>query len=415
VLAPRPRPRLAPGLTRALAPGLARALSRGLARVLSPGLALALSLGTGLSACGGDLPIAERIASTRVLALRSEVVAPLPMLPDDPELGLRCEALPFEGVRLTPWIVTPTGPLDLTGPDYDPVWIACNLGPGEGLFACLKAALPLELADIPTCPVPSFADLMAAERPEPPSPCILPPDATDDGAQDFTVPFASALLIGGDLEITLISQSPGSPSTADCAAPLLAGESELPDDCLYVVQRVSVGPIEQLLALAADFGVMLPPELGEPPPPDQIPDADRNPRILDFTVTRITNGEAIELGALPRGAVVQLELGDTLKISTNTPEADLQAFQVPVNGGAGGSQTQTEGLDGAWFRTWGTLLANGSDDLMSINEWTLRPGSQDEETTPPDDRATLYYVLRDSRLGVDWWWISVEVPPSAAP
>lgn len=381
-----------------------------------PSLALALALGTGLAACGGDLPIAERIASTRVLALRSEVVVPLPGMPDDPELGTRCEALPFEGVRLTPWIATPTGPLDLTGPDYDPVWIACNLGPGQGLFACLKAALPLELADIPTCPVPSFADLMAMDLPEPPSPCIIPADASDDGKQDFTVPFASALLIGGDLEITLISQSPGSPSTAACAEPLLAGDSELPNDCLYVVQRVSVGPIERLLALAASFGVMLPPELGEPPPPDQIPDADRNPRILDFTVTRITAaGKPIELGALERGAVVQLELGDTLKISTNTPEADLQDFQVPVNGGAGGTQTQAEGLDGAWFRTWGTLLANGSDDIMSINEWTLSPGSQDEQDTPPDDRATLYYVLRDSRLGVDWWWISVEVPPSTAP
>ena len=395
MIAPRPaRPRLAPGSA----------------------LGLALALGTGPSACGGDLPIAERIASTRVLALRSEVVVPLPMLPDDPELGSRCEALPFEGLRLTPWIATPTGPLDLTGPDYDPVWIACNLGPGQGLFACLKGALPLELADIPTCPVPSFADLMAAELPEPPSPCILPPDGSDDGMQDFTVPLASALLIGGDIEITLISRSPGSPSTADCAAPLLAGDSQLPDDCLYVVQRVSVGPLEQLLALAASFGLMLPPELGEPPPPDQIPDADRNPRILDFTVTRITaDGEPIDLGPLPLGAVVQLELGDTLKISTSTPEADLQDFQIPVNGGAGGSQTQTEGLDGAWFRTWGSLLANGSDDVMSINEWTLLPGNQDEQDTPPDGRATLYYVLRDSRLGVAWWWISVEVPPNTAP
>jgi len=372
---------------------------------------LALAFGAG---CGSDLPIAERIASTRVLALRSEVVAPL--MPDNPELGTRAEALPFEGVRLTPWIVTPTGPLDLTGPDYDPVWIACNIGPGQGLFACLKAALPLELADIPTCPVPSFADLMAMDLPEPPSPCIIPADSSDDGAQDVTVPFASALLIGGDLEVTLISKSPGSPSTAECAQPLLAGDSELPNECLYAVQRVSVGPIERLLALAADFGVMLPPELGEPPPPDEIPDADRNPRILDFTVTRITAaGEPIELGPLERGAVVQVELGDTLKISTNTPEADLQDFAVPVNGGAGGTEVQTETLDGAWFRTWGTLLANGSDDLMSINEWTISPGSQDELETPPDDRATLFYVLRDTRLGVDWWWISIVVTPGAAP
>jgi len=186
--------------------------------------------------------------------------------------------------------------------------------------------------------------------------------------------------------------------------------------CLMV--GVDAELAERLAVVTADQdgGVVQYPELGEPPPPDQIPDADRNPRILDFTVTRITaDGEPIDLGPLPLGAVVQLELGDTLKISTSTPEADLQDFQIPVNGGAGGSQTQTEGLDGAWFRTWGTLLANGSDDVMSINEWTLLPGNQDEQDTPPDGRATLYYVLRDSRLGVAWWWISVEVPPNTAP
>jgi len=380
-------------------------------------LRLGLAFGTGLVACGGDLPVAERIASTRVLALRSEVIGPL--MPDDPELGPRCEALPFERVRLTPFVVTPTGPLDLAGPDFDPVWIACNLGPGQGLFACLKSELPLELAAIPACPVPSFADLDPASMalPEPPSPCVLPADDSDDGVQDFTVPLASALLIGGDVEITMISQpsrSAGAPDTAACARALLAGDSELPNDCLYAVQRVSVGPIERLLALAADFGVMLPPELGEPPPPDQIPDGDRNPRILDFSVVRVgPDGKGVDLGPQPRGAVIKAELGDTLKISTNIPEGDLQDFEVPINGGAGGSETQTETLDGAWFRSWGDLLANSSDDIMSIDDWTLVPGNQDEQETPPDGRATLFYVVRDSRLGVDWWWISVEVPPSS--
>lgn len=365
-------------------------------------------------ACGGDLPVSERIASTRVLALRSEVLTPL--TPEDPELGLRCEVLPFERVRLTPWVVTPEGPLDLAGPDFDPLWIACNLGPGQGLFACLKAALPLKLADIPECPVPSVADLDPAVNslPEPPSPCILPADGSDDGVQDFTVPLASALLIGGDLEVTMISKSAGSPDTADCAEVLLANASELPNDCLYAVQRVSVGPIERLLALAASFGVDLPPELGEAPPPDQIPDGDRNPRILDFSVVRVgADGESFDLGPQPRGAVLTANLGDTLKISTNVPAGDLQSFEVPINGGAGGSETQTETLDGGWFRSWGDLLANGSDDVMSINEWTLTPGNQDVEETPPNGRATLFYVLRDSRLGVDWWWISVEVPTPA--
>jgi len=367
-----------------------------------------------LVACGGDLPIAERIASTRVLAIRNEVITPL--YPDPgPDLGVRCEALPFEQVRLTPWVVTPTGPLELTGPDFDPLYIACNLGPGQGLFACLKAAVPTTLADIPECPVPAFTDLggMGMARPDPPSPCILPADDSDDGAQDFTVPFASALLIGGDLEITMISRSPGSPDTEACAAALLANQSDLPNECLYAVQRVPVGPIERLLLLAADFGVELPPELGPPPDPAEVPDGDRNPRILDFSVTRVRDGESTELGPQGRGAVIQARPGDVLKIATNAPPTDLQEFLVPVNGGAGGTEPQTESYDGSWYRSWGTLQAGGSDDPLSMNEWRMEMGTQDEDPDPPDGRATLFYVLRDGRVGLDWWWISVEVEPAS--
>lgn len=383
-----------------------------------------LALGTGLlAACGGSLPVEERIITTRVLAIRSEVIGPL--FPDpEPDLGKRCQALPFEGVGLTPWIATPTGPLDLTGPtggpDFDPIWIACNLGPGQGLFACLKGQLPTTLADIPACPIPSIMDLnpMAMALPESPSPCILPDDGDPDGSQDFIVPFAQTLLIGGDIEITMISQAsrePDATPTAECARALLADEVDLPSDCLLAVSRVPIGPIERLLALAAMFGVMLPPELGEPPDPADIPDSDRNPRIVDFSVTLVHEGKGTELGPQPRGAVIKAELGDTLVISTSAPAADLQDFLVPVNGGADGNETQSENFSGSWFRTWGELLSNSSDDVMSRNEWTMSIGQQDEDETPPDGRATLFYVLRDGRNGTDWWWISVEVPLPPAP
>ncbi len=371
-----------------------------------------LAFGT---ACGGDLPIAERIATTRVLAVRSDVIAS-PLMPDDPALAPRCEALPFETVCLTPWIVTPEGPLDLANTaDFDPVWIACNLAPGRGLFGCIKEAFPLKLDDLPTCPEPSLGDLMGGldSLSTTGGPCILPRRTSDACAtQEFTVPLAGNLLIGGDVEVTMISRSPGSPTTAECAAPFLNDESELPDDCLYSVQRVSIGPIERLLALASMFGVELPPELGEPPDPEDIPDGDRNPRIQDFQVLLIhPDAEDEDLGPQPRGAVIQAAPGDTLKIITNAAEGDLQDYLVPINGGADGSETRTESYDGSWFRTWGTLLANGSDDPMSTDDWTMKRGSQDETETAPDDRATLYYVLRDGRLGVDWWWISVQVTP----
>jgi hypothetical protein len=50
--------------------------------------------------------------------------------------------------------------------------------------------------------------------------------------------------------------------------------------------------------------------------------------------------------------------------------------------------------------------------MQRVDPRRSRP--QDETRRPPDGRATLYYVLRDGRLGVDWWWISVEVPPPPA-
>lgn len=385
-------------------------------RLRERALALSLSLGTCLGlACAPDLPSSGRIASTRILGFRTDVITPL--FPDDPpDAGVRCQALPFEQVRLTPFMVTPTGPLDIAGPDFDPIWIACNLGPAQGLFACLKDALPLDLDTLPECPVPSFADIdpMAMSLAEPPSPCRLGDDGSDDGRQDLVVPFTTNVLLGGALEVTMISQAPGSPDTRACAEALLGKADDLPNDCLYGVTRVSIGPLEKLLSLAQMFGFMLPAELGTAPDPKDIPDGDRNPRITSFRVSRVADdGSLTDLGEQPRGATIQVKTNETLQIDTETPETDLQTYPVAINNGSGdiGSETQTERLDGSWYRTFGTLLSGGSDDPKSYNQWTLEQGADDEDELPPDDRATLYYVLRDSRLGIDWWWLNVEVVP----
>lgn len=378
-----------------------------------------LALGTCLFglACASDLPVGQRVAGPRILALRSEVVTPL--FPDDEpaDAGARCEALPFEKVRVTPFMVEPTGVLDIAGPDFDPIWIACQLGPAQGLFACLRAAVPLDLDDLEECPVPSFADLdpNATELPQYPSPCRLPDDGGAPGSIEFVAPFAANLLLGGDLELTMISRAPGSPSTRECAVAMLSKAADLPNACIYAVTRVSVGPIEKLLAFAGMFGFDLPPELGEVPDPKDIPDGDRNPRIASFRVTVLDpdTDEATDLGELPRGATVPIRRGQTIQVDTETPAHDLQTYPVPINAGVGGtgSETQTERIDGSWYRTWGTLLAGGSDDRVAFNQWTMRKGEQDDGELPPDGRATLFYVLRDSRLGVDWWWLEVEVEP----
>lgn len=384
-------------------------------RAALPGL---LSLGTSLGlACAPDLPVSQRIAGPRILALRTEVTAPLFPMDEPADAGARCEALPFERVRVTPFVVEPSGVLDIAGPDFDPIWIACQLGPAEGLFACLRGAVPLELDALPECPVPSFADLdpQATELPAYPSPCRLPDDGTDDGSLEFTAPFTANLLLGGDLELTMISRAPGSPDTRACAEALLSKADDLPNACIYAVTRVSIGPLERLLAFAGAFGFELPPELGEPPAPEDIPDGDRNPRITRFRAAVLDpDGEEVaEYDFLERGATISVKRGHTVEIDAETPAADLQTYPVAINSGIGGttSELQTERLNGAWYRTWGRLLASRSNDREAFNQWTLRKGEQDEGELPPDGRATLFYVLRDSRLGVDWWWLHVEVEP----
>ncbi|MCA9663404.1 MAG: hypothetical protein KC486_34050 [Myxococcales bacterium] len=385
-----------------------RTRSRALAAV-----AVAAATGAALAGCGDPLPSSQRIASTRVLAIKAEVTTPL--FPEsDPDAAVRCQALPFEGVRLTPFIVDPSGPIDpLT---IEPVYIACNLQAIQGLFACLKGAVPTDFASLPVCPAPSFADLdpMADSLPEPPSPCVLAPDASDDGLQDLTIPFATSLLAGGDVEVTMIGHAPGGPSTRECADALLSGETDVPNDCIYAVQRVSVGPIEQLLSLVAMFGVELPPEFGEPPDPEDIPDGDRNPRIESFAAVILhPDGSTEEIADLARGDTITAAADDIIQLTTVAPEGDLQFFPVAVNNGEDYEERQ-EDYSGRWFVSWGSLLSGISDDPVSYNEWELRPREDQEEPERPEgDVATLFYVLRDGRQGVDWWWLNLALTPAS--
>lgn len=373
---------------------------------LAAGLISALGTSVG---CAEPLPEEGLIITNRALAIRTEVTAPLPDVDPDPMAPPRAEALPFETVRLTPYLVGAKGPVDPT--TLSPVWIACELQPGGSLFSCLDAALPLELDDIPACEVPDFSQLMGDDIPAWVSPCII----SRDTAPDFVVPLAAGIFLGSDLEITMIS-GPGSTvddptSTEDCAAPLLAGDFELPNDCLFAVQRLSLGPLDRLFLLLADFGA-LPPEI-ELPDPASVRDGDRNPRIERIEVIVIhDDGTAEDPIEVVSGDTVQAMLGDTLRVTTVSPEEDLQFYDISVNNGES-TQEEREAYQGAWFRTWGRILSDSSDDPESFNEWILDQGSQDELESPADDEAWLYYVVRDGRQGVNWWNLRVQITDSS--
>ncbi|NVB39591.1 hypothetical protein G6O69_17245 [Pseudenhygromyxa sp. WMMC2535] len=356
----------------------------------------------GASGCSIDLPDPRLIISHRVLAIRTAVTTPL--VPEDAELAdqPKAQALPFETVTLEPFIVDESGAVD---PDeLDIVWIACELSISQSLFACIQDAMPLTLDALPACEAPSLADLQSLEDglPELPSPCLI----AREGSPEYVAPLSANVLLSGAVELTMIAGVPEGTDTDTCARELLAGEYDLPDDCLYAVQRLEVGPIEQLLVLAESFGAAIPGF--EAPDPEDVPEADRNPRITEVRVGAI-NDQGQQIGnaqIVSAGDLVEVELGATLQVEVDSPEEDLQTYQVAVNNGESYEDRQ-ETYEGDWYVTWGELLAGTSDDPQSYNQWTLEPNDQDEEDTPPEGRARMYYVVRDGRQGVNWFWFEI--------
>ncbi|MEM6293768.1 MAG: hypothetical protein AAGA54_21010 [Myxococcota bacterium] len=366
-------------------------------------LAGLLSLPT-LAACGMGLPIEERIANTRPLAIRAEV--------DDPaatdEAPVRAEALPFETARMVPFIVDPEGALTLdeVETELQPRWLACNLAPIEGLGTCLANRAPLDLDDVPACPMVDFGsiDPSTGEFPEFPSPCEI---TTGTPSQpELTIPFDIAYLIGGDIEVTMVAHRPDAGNTDDCLEQLLQGGTQADERCLFVAQRLAVGPDAVLLDLAGQFGLEDIDEFGDIP--ETLPDADTNPRIQSFIVREFDEDDnEVAVFEPMRGEVITAQAGHRLDIETIAPEDDLQTFPIRTDDGF---TDEEEAYEGLWFTTWGSLLSGSSDDPLSLNSWDLVRGEQDEEgVLPPGERATMYYVLRDGRQGVDWWWFHVDV------
>jgi hypothetical protein len=363
---------------------------------------LALLVPLLAAACAQDLPDERLIIAHRTLAIRTAVTMPLvgdmELDPDRP----KAQSLPFETVEITPFIVNEEGVVD---PDsLDIIWLACELTPGQGLFACVSAAFPTTLAEIPDCEVPDLSELSGTELPEMVSPCLI----GREGSPEYVTPLSANAFVGGAIELTMIAGVPGGTSTDVCAAELLSDEHDLPNDCLYAVQRLTLGPVEVLAQLAADYGVEIPGI--EIPDPEDVPEPDRNPRITEVRVG-VIDEEGMQVGnaqVVSPGDVFSVPLGLTVQIEVDSPEEDLQTFLIPVNNGES-FEERDEAYQGDWYRTWGEFLSGSSDDPMSYNHWTLVQGEQDETEMPPNNRARLYYVVRDGRQGVNWFWFELEV------
>jgi len=377
-------------------------------RRLLPLVCLSALLG---SACAMELPLSERVVNERPLAVRIEV------LPAPADGGpTQAEALPFDTIRAVPFVVDAQEVLspERIAAEMEPVWLACPLQPLQGVFSCLTSELPLTLDEIEACPtIDPFELIMTGELPELPVPCRVETDTP--AAPELQVPFDFNVFLGGDLELTMIAHRPGAASTERCAE-LLLGEQPFDTECITVVQRAAIGPDVELYELASLAGLDDLDQLGVMPPEQ---DPDTHPRVERVRVV-VVDGEVTRdqlVSSFERDDVVEVATGDTIVagveqtvvIEITTPEDDLQSYFIPS--GNGTFEEREEYLRGDWFRTWGTLLANDSDDPVSYNTWRMVPGEQDDIASelPPDGVATLFFVQRDDRQGVTWTWFHVQV------
>jgi len=347
----------------------------------------------GLAACASDFADPYLVLEHRLLAARTEVIAPL-VPEEDTTLPPRVQVMPLETVQIQLFAVGPEGAL--APEDVDPIWIACELFSGRGPFACIQEAFPTELSDIPECPTS-----VEPEPQEREGPCLM----GRTGVPEYVVPLTPGFFAGAEVEVTIIASSPGGTSTDECARELLAGETNVPNDCLYGVQRISLGPIGRFVAIAESMGVELD---FEPEGIDPNEEPDRHLDIDSVEVQTLDQegkpvGDPVDVA---RGGEVTARRGQTLEISITLPPEQLQTYRIPVNNGAS-FEDREEGYEGTWLRTWGEVEADEYGTERPA-EWKLAPGEDDEED-PPGNTPHVYLVARDTRLGVDWWWFSVAL------
>lgn len=353
--------------------------------------ALGLLLG-----CAEGLPDPSLVVEHRVLASRLEVDA----TDADPSVASRAEVLPGESLSITPFVVGPTGVVDPS--TLDAVWIACELAPGQAPFACLPASFPITLEDLPACAT-ATGEAAWANPTVGRSPCLI---GRGGGSTTHAVVASQTVVDGAALELTFIAGAPDGTPTDDCGSELLAGEYDVPDDCLYGVQVAPVGPAAALATAAEAHGFTAP---LQPLAPANTDVPDTNPTIVSVRVTVLDDAAEVVVPAreVGPGETLDARMGQVLRIDTRSPVGDLQPFAIPA--GDGSWTESSERYRGAWLSTWGRLLSTVSNDPESYDEWELVPPEDVDAPRPPGGVAHLYYVVRDGRAGVAWWWISVRV------
>lgn len=392
---------------------------------------LSLTLSLPLMGCN-DLPEEAYVEYPRMLGLRASVVSsPLRSIdPQDPRPF--AQALPFETVQLSEWVVSPQGPAAQGG--LGGRWLACERLPQTGPGDCLRGYIrdkdpilneigPCQTSDVGLPGRQPGAD-NSASLPTRTPPCYLP---ANQNPPQYTVPLSVNMLLGASFEFWFFVSLPnGGPGTEICIRDLLQGKHELNDNCLYGVTSLSIGPralLENLIEAAGIDPDKLDPSNPQNPgdkgpqgpqkPEAPVPEGNRHPRIAQASYTIEVDGAPVNAGQLIEpGEVITAPLDSTVRLEIVLPASELQSFPVEVNDGED-FELRTEEYESDWFYSWGSLEASNDREEVAIERWTLSPNAdQTQPAKNPGDEVFAFFTVRDERGGMTWRSFKVKLSPS---
>lgn len=311
-----------------------------------------------------------QVTDSRFRGVRIEVVQPGPYasLLKVPRDRRRATVLPLDTVELEWFVAAPPG---VEVPP--PIWILCP----EGCFQLdvTTGVLLDTLADLTDCasPLPLGA----------PSPCRL-----GDGHRIRVTLGGAHTITGQSLELLLVGARHQALSPATCLERLRTQPRDELKSCLVGVWRPKFGPDWAMLPFdpAADA---IPPEV-------LAQEADTNPGIRSFVVTRELGSERQEIVVEP-GETVGVRPGERVTVKARLARGSKQVYLESSGGDkdipwSGRLNERTESLE---FRAWFSAVVAGFD--RDYNDWENGPITW---TVPEEFESTILWVdLRDNRSG----------------
>ncbi len=290
------------------------------------------------------------------------------------------EIMPGDAIRMTPFLVGPDGPIDLTA--AAPAWFYCNSS------RCFDAvAQPTPVTD---CVVETLPPAATCKIGEGATPTLRLGELT-----------ALRAMFNDPPAVMMVAGAPDGPSTRLCLERLakLAEDPETLQACVIRVEPLPLGPLWRILLLAVVLELPDAVDLDGISPPVQSAETSMYPEVLPFALTIVgVDGTARERLAVSGDRVV-VAPGETVVIDAPVNPVDAQLYYLPYvnNRGSVSVQAQFEAFNSSWL--FSRAIAEPSLAVQQIT-WQVP-----EEAVEP---IHSYYLLSDGR-SIVWAWLRFEV------